>query len=182
MTECNNLGCVTDTEKYREKFGDIWFRARHNALANMEAAIEAKKEAKKWEIITSIFIVIPIFGFSLANVFEDCSDIIGLFSSLFSAAALFLTLVGFIQENKTNLNYHSKAHSIFNNIAQKARRGSNSSLTESELQYLIRSLEEMFETAKNNTSEPSDEHYNTGLERMKNMPRWPFGLVKDDEG
>jgi hypothetical protein len=182
MLDATNGNIVTDVDKYKDRFGDIWFRARHNALANMEAAIFAKNKAKKWEIITSIFIVVPIFGFSLANVFEECSDIIGLFSSLFSAGALFLTLVGFIQENKTNLNYHSKAHSIFNNIAQKARRGSNSSLSDNELQYLIRSLEEMFETAKNNTSEPTDENYNKGLERMKNMPRWPFGLVKDNDG
>jgi len=182
MTDCTCGNTVTDIEKYREKFGDIWSRARHNALANMEAATEAKNKARFWEICTSICIVIPIFGFSLANVFEDCSETIGLISSLFTAVALFLTLVGFIQEYKTNLNYHSKAHSIFNNIAQKARRGSNPSLSDSELQYLIRSLEEMFETAKNNMVEPSDKHYDDGRARMNNMPKWPFGLVKDDEG
>lgn len=166
-----------NVEKYKEKFGDIWFRARHNALANMEAAIEAKKESKKWEIYTSILIVIPLIGISIANVCENLSSVIGVVSSLCSAGALFLTLVGFVQENKSNLNYHTKAHSIFNNIAQKARRGSNPSLEENELQYLIRSLEEMFETAKNNTTEPSDEHYNRGLERMKNMPKLPYGLI-----
>lgn len=181
MANSNKEKSVTNIEKYREKFGDIWQRARHNALANMEAATEAKKKARFWEVCTSICIVIPIFGFSLANVFEDCSEVIGLLSSFFTVAALFLTLVGFIQEYKTNLNYHIKAHSIFNNIAQKARRGSNPSLSDSELQYLIRSLEEMFETAKNNISEPSDKHYDDGWERMNNMPSWPFGLLKDKD-
>ena len=181
MADLHIVGTDTNTEKYREKFGDIWSRARHNALANMEAATEAKNKAKFWEICTSICVVIPIFGFSLANVFEDGSEIIGLISSLFAAVALFLTLVNFIQEYKTNLNYHSTAHSIFNNIAQKARRGSNPSLSDSELQYLIRSLEEMFETAKNNIVEPSDKHYDDGRKRMNNMPSWPFGLLRDKD-
>ena len=122
----------------------------------MEAAIEAKDSAKNWEILTSILIVVPLYGFRLSTVFKEYSDSIILLSAFCSTGALFLTLVGFIQENKTNLNYHSRAHSIFNNIAQKARRGSNPALGEDELKYLIRSLEEMFETAKNNTSEPSD--------------------------
>lgn len=170
------------TEKYKEKFGDLWFRARHNALANMEASIDARKSARNWEILISILIVFPIYAYTLSSVFKEYSDSIILISALCSTGALFLTLVGFIQENKTNLNYHSRAHSIFNNIAQKARRGSNPALCEDELKYLIRSLEEMFETAKNNTSEPSDAHYNKGLQRMKNMPRWPFGLVNNNEG
>ncbi|WP_068714506.1 hypothetical protein [Vibrio tritonius] len=171
----NNVGNA------KEKFGDIWLRARHNALAHMDAATVAKSKIRLCETITSILIIIPIFSSTLSNrcsFFQKWDMVISLVCSL---GALFLTLVGFVQEYRNNYNYHTKSHSIFNNIAQKSRRGSNPFLDENEKKYLIRSLEEMFETAKNNTVEPTDENYNRGWERMKNMPSLPFGLNIKDE-
>lgn len=169
-------------EKYKEQFGDLWFRARHNALANMEAATEAKRKVKKYEKKTAIFIVLPIFGITLAQQFTGIAIAISIISALCSVLALYYTLVGSVQENKYNYFYHSRAHSIFNNIAQKARRGSSPSLEEGELKYLLRSLEEMFETAKQNMQEPSDSNYDEGLRRMNNMPKWPFDLKKTTDG
>ena len=81
-----------------------------------------------------------------------------------------------MQDLKSKVNYHTKAHSTFNNIAQKTRRGSNPYIDEVEIKYLIRALEEMFETAKANSLEPTDEDYNKGFSRIRNMPRLPFGL------
>ena len=51
-----------------KKFGDIWLRARHNALANLEAANNAKKEIRKYEVITSFLIVLPIISITLSKV------------------------------------------------------------------------------------------------------------------
>ncbi|MCG9759931.1 MULTISPECIES: class I SAM-dependent methyltransferase [Pseudoalteromonas] len=165
--------------KYNKKFGDIWLRARHNALANLEAAEEASKKVVVFEIIISFLIILPIASTILAKVclFFSTWDVV--FSLIGGLGALYFSLVGFVQSARRKDDYHRRAHSIFNNIAQKARRGDNPSLEESECQYLIRSLEEMFETAKSNSYEPSDENYNNGWKRLKNMPKLPFGLEID---
>ena len=165
--------------KYNKKFGDIWLRARHNALANLEAAEEASKKVVLFEIVISFLIILPIASTILAKVCLFFSKWDVVFSLIGGLGALYFSLVGFVQSARKKDDYHRRAHSIFNNIAQKARRGDNPSLDEKECQYLIRSLEEMFETAKNNSYEPSDDNYNNGWERLKNMPKLPFGLKID---
>ena len=166
--------------KYNKKFGDIWLRARHNALANLEAAEEASKKVFWFEIVLSFLIILPIASTILAKVclFFNRWDVV--FSLIGGLGALYISLVGFVQNARKKDDYHRRAHSIFNNIAQKARRGDNPSLEEKECQYLIRSLEEMFETAKSNSYEPSDKNYNKGWKRLKNMPKLPFELEIDE--
>ena len=167
--------------KYNKKFGDIWLRARHNALANLEAAEEASRKVVRFEIVISFLIILPIASTILAKVCLFFSRWDVLFSLFGGLGALYFSLVGFVQNARKKDDYHRRAHSIFNNIAQKARRGDNPSLEESECQYLIRSLEEMFETAKSNSYEPSDENYNKGWKRLQNMPKLPFGLKIDKQ-
>lgn len=162
--------------KYNKKFGDIWLRARHNALANLEAAEEASKRVVRYEIIISFLIILPIASTILAKSCPFFSRWDVLLSLIGGLGALYFSLVGFVQNARKKDEYHRRAHSVFNNIAQKTRRADNPTLDEQESQYLMRFLEEMFETAKSNSFEPSDINYNSGWKRLQNMPKLPFGL------
>lgn len=170
---------VTFDRRYKDAFGDLWLRARHNALANLEAAHDAKKEIDSVQKRTAILITVPIFCLTLAEVWDELKVLTTIVSGVCSIIALYLTLVGTVQEKRSNYFFHSRAHGIFNNIAQKCRRAAAPSLDDSELKYLLRSLEEMFETAKYNMQEPTDRNYDSAFCRMLNMPKWPFGLDKD---
>lgn len=162
----------------KDRFGDIWFRARHNALANEVAAYRISRILTLLDLLIAIFIIMPLYsilGLQLTLLTELSAALISLAGTL---GALYFSLVGFIRNLRSDLENHKRAHAMFNNIAQKARRGEND-LGNDEVKYLLRSLEEMFETAKYNYSEPSDHIYNLGLKRMTNMPKWPFGIPVD---
>lgn len=159
----------------RNRFGDIWFRARHNALANEVAAADYKNRLNWLDFILALLIVAPLVATLLVKEQLLCNTLSIYISVIGTFGALLISLVGLFRDWRESYNNHRRAHAVFNNIAQKARRGENE-LDDREVSYLLRSLEEMFETAKFNFSEPSDKHYNRGLCRMANMPRWPFGL------
>ena len=78
-------------------------------------------------------------------------------------------------------NYHRRAHMHFNNIAQKSRRGDILDFQKDEHKHLLRSLEEMFEAAKNNSYEPTDEQYKQAMTRIKNMPTLPFSIESSEK-
>lgn len=165
---------MTDNQK-KERFGDIWFRARHNALANQVAASKIKKLLILVDVLIALFVVMPFASTACAELELIDSLTASLFSAVGTFSALYLSLVGFIRELRSDFESHNRAHAMFNNISQKARRGENE-LGDDEVKYLLRSLEEMFETAKYHYAEPSDGCYNGGLKRMTNMPKWPFDI------
>ncbi len=160
---------------FQEKFGDIWLRARHNALANLIAAEKAAKCLFWTEVFVALLIIAPLASIILSQefcFFKKWNLVITVFGSL---GALFFTLIGSTREKQRMENYHRRAHMHFNNIAQKARRGDMID-NENECKYLIRSLEEMFEAAKNNSYEPTDDQYKQAMTRIKNMPKLPFEI------
>ncbi|WP_417526710.1 hypothetical protein [Marinomonas shanghaiensis] len=165
-----------EEKDFQEKFGDIWLRARHNALANLIAAEEAAKYLFWTEVFVALLIIAPLASIILAQefcFFEKWNLLITVIGSL---GALFFTLIGSTREKQRMENYHRRAHMHFNNIAQKSRRGDILDLETGEHKHLLRSLEEMFETAKNNSYEPTNEQYNKAMGRIKNMPKLPFGI------
>ena len=167
-------------DQYRKKFGDIWLRARHNAIANLIAAEKAAKCLFWTEVLVAILIIIPIASAILSKQFywiEKWDLVLTVFGSL---GALFFTLIGSTREKQRMENYHRRAHMYFNNIAQKARRGDILEGDDNEQRYLIRSLEEMFETAKNNSYEPKDEDFYDAFKRILNMPKLPFNLTHEE--
>jgi len=164
------------TKAEKEKFGDIWERARHNALAHLIASRVSERKAFWIDVLTAIFILIPIcsaFIQPLGITSPNCLAIISLIGSL---GALFLTLIGPAQKFKKVILSHKYARSLYASIAQKARRGDNPHITSDEKKYLLRALEEMFETAKYSSEEPSDKDFVKASSLMKKMKRVPFDI------
>ncbi len=54
---------------FRQKFGDIWLRARHNALANLIAAETAAKCLFWTEVLIALLIIVPLASTILAQEF-----------------------------------------------------------------------------------------------------------------
>ncbi|MFB0980041.1 MAG: hypothetical protein QMC62_03880 [Alteromonadaceae bacterium] len=48
------------TEREKQKFGDIWVRARHNAMAHLISSRKSERKAFWIDAIVAIFILIPI--------------------------------------------------------------------------------------------------------------------------
>lgn len=167
-------------EEEKQKFWELWFRARHNAMANLIAA----KRAERWsfwiDVVTAVCVVIPI-----GTVYAQAAKIgdgwyLPIFSLIFSLFALLLTLLAPAQNFKRQINTFYTARSFYTNIAQKARRADGPYIKYEERVYLLRTLEEMFEMAKFNNAEPSGVDFDKANERIKKMPKLPFDGSIDD--
>jgi hypothetical protein len=164
------------TEREKQKFGDIWVRARHNAMAHLISSRKSERKAFWIDAIAAIFILIPIGSAFILPLGKISVNYLATISLVGSLGALFLTLIGPAQKFKKVILSHKYARSLYASIAQKARRGDNPHITSDEKKYLLRSLEEMFETAKYGSEEPSDKDFNEASLLMKNMKRVPFDI------
>jgi len=172
------MGSLTEDEKY--KFGDIWFRARHNAMAHLVASRTSEKKAFFIDVVTAFLILVPIGCAFIQPLNKFSNNWLALIALSGSLGALFLTLIGPAQKFKKVILAHKNARCVYANIAQKARRGDNPHISDDEKKYLIRSLEEMFETAKYSSEEPSSHDFDIATDRMKSMKKIPFEIIIDE--
>lgn len=107
-------------------------------------------------------------------------NILTVISIICNALALFKT--GMAKNNQYRELYlqHQRSLSGYQLIAQKIRRLDKTTLDITEIEYLIRHLEESFETHKAYAHEPPDEDFKEGAKYMQKLNSYPFGVKSKD--
>ncbi|QEQ96526.1 hypothetical protein [Neptunomonas concharum] len=179
-------------DKYHKKCKSIWIRARHNAFAHKVTMERLRLLVWVEESAITLFIIVPIFCISVSLHYATTSTsspqlmgfslytLLAITGIASNVAALYLTMMSKTHQFREKWLQNQKSLSGYQLIAQKVRRLDESELDESEVEYLIRHLEESFETHKSYANEPSDSDFEKGRAYLASLVSYPFSIKKED--
>ncbi len=187
-------GESSHTSLYRQG-GDLWQRARTNSLAHKLAAERQEKLNTLLVVIQAFFTAVPIVAVSISLEYVTSGHVdpsrtsaltlpfgsgygqLSLISILASGIALFVGLVNERLRFAEKAAQHRTLQANYAVIAQKARRLEASNLDVDEGRFLLRHLQELFETYKSNPVEPSDRVFRRAQMILPKLKPIPFGLA-----
>lgn len=171
------------------KCKSIWIRARHNAFAHKVEMEGLNKFVLVEETLMTFFIIVPIFlaalGLHFITAGTQMPQILGFDFAIWvivsNTIALYMSMISKSTQFRERLLQNQKSLSGYQLIAQKIRRlDDDKEIDDDERKYLIRHLEESFETHKSYANEPSDKAFVKGKLYMAKLPSFPFGITKED--
>lgn len=173
--------------------GDLWRRARTNALAHKFAAQDLESSMRSLSLVLAALTVIPILGVSLLFEFEKVvpSTCLGAVADgaqglprnaivtvalIANAGSLFLGLWMKDVKHAERASQHRTQMASYATIAQKVRRLEDDTLDVQDATYSLRHLQEMFEMYKSNPCEPDESTFKRAQSELEKLAPLPFGL------
>jgi hypothetical protein len=174
---------------FEAEAGDLWLRARTNAIAHKLSAATFARRNIIFSLLSAIATVIPILvvAVSLQHLRGGSSEIVPLpfgwqyatfayIAITSNGIALLLGLVGKDLRYSERVSQHRTQLSGYSIIAQKARRLDTADIPPEEARHLLRHLQETFEIYKSSPFEPSDKTFTEAQRIVRKLKPLPFNL------
>ncbi|MDB4869717.1 MAG: hypothetical protein JWL97_721 [Gemmatimonadales bacterium] len=200
MTNTVTIGIATNNSLYQQG-GDLWYRARNNSLAHKMAAESFEYRNRILLVFAALLTVLPIVFISLSLYYVTAvsngspsgasgsrppTDLLplglnytrlSLLSIGANGLALFLGILSKDLRFSERASQHRTLQANYAVIAQKARRLEDVGIALDEGKFLLRHLQETFETNKSSPVEPSNAMFDKAHEVMPKLEPIPFGLT-----